>query len=290
MLTAVLLLAFAVDQKVDLPVKHLAFKDGVSFREGARGMGDAFPYLRVHYPHGRVPEQLTPKNLHGILDGKITTKQAAYEVVRLFVAGVPVEATQPLLTAAGKLELKHLGMGITPRSERRAIEKKDDVWLVSFVAYEMDRMLQLVQIDAKVTAGGKVEIKRTPIIHGPMTSWQTTVIDGQDDGGKDEAMRAEAKLARSAYAKALKAKRDLDTAFAIARLRLTPREIEDLWPGKRRPFGSGVIIVGFDLADGTTVIYDASGKDRPIPYLVHARDAKGPMKWGTTLHRLAALR
>ncbi|MHC4448914.1 MAG: hypothetical protein ACYS0E_02065 [Planctomycetota bacterium] len=287
---AILLLTLAADKTVDLPVRHLKFKKGVSFSEGTRGMRDAFPYLRVNGP---ARTQLTPKSLPSLLDGEIESKEAAYEAVRLFVAGVPVEDGKLLIAEGEKLskELKLLRVKLAaaPKSWKRVVEKQLGGWTVRFVAFEMDNVLQLVRIDAAVTTHGDLRIRRVPIIEGPVTVWQSMVINGESDGG-EEKMRAEAKLARVRYAKALQPPRDLDTAFAIARLRLTPAQISDLWPGKRRSLGSGLRIVGVDLKGGTCAIYDATVPDRPISSLLHNKDARSPMRRGTTLHRLAALR
>jgi hypothetical protein len=253
-------------------------------------MRDAFPYLRVNGP---ARAQLTPKSLPSLLAGEIQSKEAAYEAVRLFVAGVPVDDGKLLIAEGEKLtkELKFLRVKLAaaPKSWKRIVEKKLGGWIVRFVAFEMDNVLQLVRIDAAVTTHGDLRIRRVPIIEGPMTVWQSMVINGESDGS-DEKMRAEAKLARARYAKALQPPPDLHTAFAIARLRLTPAQIADLWPGKRRPLGSGLRIVGVDLKGGTCAIYDATAPDKPISYLLHGKNALGPMRRGTTLHRLAALR
>ena len=296
-LLALLLLVVAAPERVDLPLAHLTFKEDVRFVEGTRQLGDAFPYLAVQRAGETRPSDLTPATLGACLAGEITTPEAAYEAVRLFVAGVPVEDGKPLLEAAAKLRKEMRAQEIrfphaAPASWKRSVEKTEAGWTVRFVAYEMDRILQLVSIRATVSRAGKVEIDRSAIVQGPMTVWQTAVVADGENGGLDreKAMRDDADLARPRFARALRAPRDLDTAFAIARLRLTPDQIEEVWPGERRVIGSGRKIVAVDLEGGTTAVYDATDASAPIAYLLHTRIGSKPIGTGKTLHRLAAQR
>lgn len=295
---ALLLLLATAPQSVDLPFEHLPFRKGLRIVEGPRQLGDAFPYLSVQSEDGKRSTELTPKSLAACLSHGIGSAQAAYEAVRLFVAGVPVENGKPLLEEAAKLrpELRIQKVEFPndpPKSWKRSVEESEDGWTVFFVAYEMDRILQLVSIRASVTKAGKLDIRRTVIFRGPMTSWQSAVLGDADGGGfdRDRVMRTEAARARARFAKALAARRDLDTAFAIARLRLTPAQIEDLWPGKRRVVGSGRRIVAVDLVGGTSAVYDATETDAPIAYLFHTRAEKDkPFGFGERIHRLAVQR
>jgi len=295
---ALLLLLAPPPRTIDLPVRHLACKEGVEFLEGTRGLNDSFPYLSVRVPKAKRAVDLTPDNLRAVLDGKIESADAAYEAVRLFVAGVRVDDGGKLLAEAKKLkkELKHLPieLGREPDNWRRVVVRTEEGWQVGFFAYEMDRVLRLVRIDATVKADGAMRIGRKRVFEGPMTSWQTAVVDdeeGRAEGLRDqEEMRAEAELARRRYAAALRPKRNLATAFAIGRLRLTPKEIEDLWPGERRGVGSGLRLVAVDLDDGTEVFYDATVPTHPISYLGHGKRSDGPMRRGAVLHWLATVR
>ena len=82
---------------------------------------------------------------------------------------------------------------------------------------------------------------------------------------------------------------DLETAWSIARLRLKPDQIQELWPGEKKVVGSGLRLVAVDLDDGTSVVYDATVAKTPIRSMWHTKGATGPGKWGPELHRLSAV-
>ncbi|MHC4956153.1 MAG: hypothetical protein ACYTGZ_20100 [Planctomycetota bacterium] len=306
---------------LNLPVRHLKFAKGVTFKEGTRGLREAFPYIEALGARDRRGTALTPDSLKHFLDaplhatGKrhnaIKSKEAAIEAVRLFVAGplVRKEAKAKVMIAKAKelkKRIKHLDIKIPehrPKSyELTAEPMPRDVagrrpvrWKVSLVAFEMDTMLRLVHVDARVSSDGDIHIKRRPIIDGPMTSWQSGVVVGIDgmpaNGGadKDKKMRAEALLARREYAKALAPARDLDSAWAIARLMLTPEQVRDLWGKESRVVGSGLRLVAYDLKRGSSVVFDATVSTHPIQRFTHRRFAQtGLSGFGPVLHRFAA--
>jgi hypothetical protein len=303
--TIALLLLLAAPVHVDLPFEHLKFKEGVHFQEGSRGIGDAFPYLEAHVPKAARPVDLTPATLRGLLATKITTPEAAYEAVRLFVPGVPVENAMQngkrLIEEGKKLgkELNRLRVKLRHAPAKtpwkRRVEKTDEGWSVEFVAYEMDRVLRLAWIRATVKEDGTMKIERDLIIDGPPTVWQTALVE--DDAGKGDAdaqiraekeRKEEALLARRRFAAALGARRDRDTAFVIARLRLTPNQIADVWPRERIGVGSGRRLLGVDLIDGTLAVYDATDPKRPVTDFTIMKPGKGPLS-GTILLRLAVM-
>ncbi|MEM8884251.1 MAG: hypothetical protein AAGD14_09295 [Planctomycetota bacterium] len=270
-----------------LDVPGVAFREDVGITEGTRGLREAFPYLRAKRPGMARGEELTPENLHRFIP-PVRDEKAAYAAVRLFVAGIAVEKGDALITVGEELrkEFQHLKPKVdrkaSPADWSRRVERKADGWHVTFVAYEMDRLLQLVRIDAVVPESGPISMQRTPIVRGPMTSWQTAMINGQDDGflRREKEMQAEARDARRRYAEALRMPRTLDAAFAIGRLRLSPAEVRSLWPGKQIDLARGLNHGGYILADGTVVSFAARTVQSPIHTLIHRKN-KGPV-----LHRL----
>jgi len=279
----------AGDDSISIPFQHLKLKG--TLKEGHRGLGDIFPYIAI----GRA--DLTPKSLRADVD----SAGAALEAVRLFAAGPLVrdEATAKKMIETGsalKKKLKHLRVNVTahrPESYAPTAERTKDGWKVSFVAFEMDRMLGLVHFVATVSAEGQVQLTRKPIVDGPMTSWQTAMISTATAEQQEAAirrareMREEAVVARRVYAKALAPPCDLDTAWALARLRLSAADLEDLWGPHDRVVGSGVYLVARDLKGGGAITYDAGDKKRAILRMSHVREAPAPMRVGPTLHTLS---
>jgi len=295
----VLLLALPVwagDSTISIPLRHLKFKSPLT--EGQRGLTDVFPYIAAG------DAELRPETLSRALKGKIDSERAAIKAVRIFVAGPVVrdegkakKMIQNGINLMGKL--KHLRMKVLeyrPKSYKPTAVKGKLGWRVSLVGFEMDRMLRLVHIEAMVTVEGVVKIERKPIVDGPMTSWQTAMIAGASKDDQDAAirvqreMRDEAVLARRVYAKALAPACDLDTAWAIARLRLSAAQMEDLWGKHDRIVGSGVYLVARDLKGGGAIIYDAGDKTRAVLRMSHVREAPAPMRVGPVLHVLARAR
>jgi len=284
---------FAEPTEISVPVRHLKLKPGLD--ESERGLMEAFPYI------AGKQGVLKPETLPRFLKEDIASKEAAIEAVRLFAAGPLVrdEAKAKVMIEAGKLQvkkLKHLKVKVLdhrPKSYAPTATKWKDGWHVSLVAFEMDNMLRLVHIEAVVRSNGLVKLKRKPIVDGPMTSWQTAMISTASAAEqvaavkREQEMRREALRARKAYAKALAPARDLDTAWAIARLRLSASQIADLWRPHDRVVGSGVYLVAYFLKDGSAVIFDAGDKRRRVLRTSHVREAPGPMKVGPTLHVLS---
>ena len=285
--------ALAEDKTIAIPCAHLKLKDGLT--EGSRGLGDSFPYVAI----GR--EDLTPATLSKALTDPIDSGEAAIEAVRLFAAGPLVrdEAKAKTMIATGEglaKKFKHLKPKVTkhrPASYAPTAERTKEGWKVSLVAFEMDRMLGLVHFEATVTPEGKVTLARKPIVNGPMTSWQTAMISTatreQQEAAirREKEMRAEAVVARTTYAKALTPECDLDTAWAVARLRLSAAQIEELWGKFDRVVGSGVYLVARDLKGGTAIYYDGGDKKRPVRRITHVQSAPAPMRIGPELHRLS---
>jgi len=252
--TLLILLLAVPAAGLDLPFKHLQVGYGIEVVEGMRGLTDEFPYLAFRAPGETGSRQLVPANTGALLrtrlkaSGKMTdpilSKRAALAATRLFVAGVIVKdekKADELIKTARTLskELKHLPIRVhefRPKRWEPHVKRTDEGWIVTLVAFEMDRVLQLVQITANVPRNGRLEIRRKPIVTGPMTIWQSVLIADEDEDvqlARLKAMDEEALRARRCYAKSLLPPRSLDTAWAIARLRLTPRQIDDVWPGPK---------------------------------------------------------
>lgn len=134
------------------------------------------------------------------------------------------------------------------------------------------------------------DLKRTPIVDGPMTSWQSAPSGGADEVRVLEKMAKEAVVARERYARVVAPAKDLDTAFVFARLRLSPARIRQLWGEPARVVGSGRRIVAYDLAKGGAIVFDATDRERPVRDLSHVREAKAGGAPRTVLHRFAVAR
>jgi len=299
-LALLLLLAAPAPIQLDLPFEHLKWKEGVTFDEGARGIGNEFPYLDAKLPKAARPVAVTPQTLRGLLAEKITTPEAAYEAVRLFVPGVPVEDGKRLIEEGRKLqkELRRFKVKVAIEAGKqpwkRRIEKTEQGWSVEYVAYEMDRILRLVRIRGTVAEDGTVKLEREIVVEGPMTVWQTAVVGGEEADvdaqiRAEKEMREESLLARRRLAGALGARRDRATAFVLARLRLTPNQLADVWPKERLSVGSGRRLLGVDLVDGTVAVYDATDGKRPVTDFTIMKPGKGPLSW-TVLLRFAVMR
>ncbi|MHC4407996.1 MAG: hypothetical protein ACYS0E_12225 [Planctomycetota bacterium] len=311
MRTAVLLVSLlaAPATSLDLPFKHPKTGYSVEVVEGSRGLGDAFPYLAFRGHREERSRELIPANAGDMLltrlkaSGKWTDpilgERHALAATRLFVAGILVQdekRAEQLIATARVLskELKHLPVKVTefrPKSWAPKVERTKEGWTVTLVAFEMDRILQLVQITAKVPGSGKLVIEREPIVTGPMTVWQSAVIHGQDADmqiARLKAMDAEALLARRRYAKSLQAPRTLDTAWAIARLRLTPEQIDDLWPGPKQVPVANRLYSMMALEDGSWVAYTAGESGGTITDMRQTKKPTNGRDLGEVIRVLAA--
>jgi len=124
-------------------------------------------------------------------------------------------------------ELKHLEVKVTdhrPKSHAPSAKEIEDGFEVSFVAFEMDRMLQLVHVVARVKRDGTASLKRHPIVSGPMTSWQTAMLRMEEEDQQElaAAMEVEAEM---------RAEVERSAAAAFQRLRV-----------RRTAGGTGVLL------------------------------------------------
>ena len=308
----ILLVAFSVradlmrrpPKAIDLPFKTIQWKVPGAFVEGQRGLGDTFPYVALN------GIELTPKSLKSMLRDKITTTQAAIDVVRLFVAGplVTTEAKAKTMLEVGaalKKEFKYLPIKLSDHRPKSYLPSavawsKDEPtsWRVSLVAFEMDNVLRLVHVTAKVTAAGDITIKRQAMVDGPMTRWQSAAIGSwitHDQGGeaiKELFMRGEARVARERYAKALKPARDLDTAWVMARLRLGVVRIASLWGDHQRVVGRTRHLLTYDLKAGGAVVLSVANSVLGVQWFAHVKEAPAAKEGkrvdpGPVLHVLA---
>lgn len=292
-------------KRIDLPIKTISWNADVQFVEGQRGLGDTFPYIAI----GGV--ELAPSSLKNFVNEKIKTPQAAIDAVRLFVAGplVEDEAKAKKMLEAGaalKKKLKYLAIDLSGhRPESYAASavawSKDEAsaWRVSLVAFEMDRMLRLVHVTAKVTAAGEVTMTRHPMVNGPMMTWQTAMIVSDSKAEEraaveqQRAMRLEARAARRHYAKALTPDRTLDAAWTFARARLGGGEVADLWGEWDRVVGRGVAYKVYDLKGGGAVLYSDAHVRPGIVSFFHVKHVpankpgKPAPRIGPVLHILA---
>lgn len=259
---------------VDPVFDHLRLKKGVRLADSPRSLMETFPYL----------EGLKPETMPRFVEEVRDPKQAA-DVARLFVAGTIVsdkEQADRIVAKAQELakKLKHLQVDVTdyrPKSYTPSAKEIDGGFEVSLVAFEMDGMLQLVHVVARVKHDGTVSLKRRAIVSGPMTSWQTAMIETENkdprkiaaDMEAEAEARTEAVKARARYAEALKPARDLDTAWAIGRLALSLAQIEDLWGKPDRKTGSGLMIHLWKLDDGTAMVVGAGGPKARPSYVRH---------------------
>jgi hypothetical protein len=279
----------AGDDPVDPVFEHLRLKKGARLVDSPRSLMETYPYL----------EGVTPETLPRFVEEVRDLKQAA-DAARLFVAGTIVsdkEQADRIIATARELkkELKHLDVDVTeyrPKSYTPTAKDVDGGFEVSFVAFEMNGMLQLVHVVANVKRDGTVSLKRNAIVSGPMTSWQTAMLETEDqtpekiaaDMEAEAEARAEAVKARARYAKALKPARNLDTAWAIARLGLSLDQVEDLWGKPDRKTGSGLMIRLWKLDDGTAMVVGAGGPKARPSYIRHVESLQSMRK----LHSLYA--
>ena len=295
-------------EPIDIPTSALTFRKGVVFTEGLRGMGDAFPYVSARLPGDARGVDLSPKTLGRFVTG-VASDKAAIEAVRLFAGGTLVRdgaKAKLLIEEAGKLQKKIRLLPIKIHKHRPASyapvaapDKKTGGWNVSLVVFEMDNVLRLVHVRAAVSPKGAIKIERKSIIDGPMTVWQAAAIAGGEQSdielsaAQERRMRSEAVLARRRFAQVLRPKRDLDNAWAIARLRLSYLEIVDLWGEQSEIVTSGLRVVSYDLKGDNAVLFDATASRRPVYRMRHIRHVKRapPLsrEW-KILHRLSAER
>ncbi|MEM8884387.1 MAG: hypothetical protein AAGD14_09975 [Planctomycetota bacterium] len=288
-IACLLLVASAGDKTVTTPFDHLKLKP---LEEGTRGLRDAFPYLAV----GDM--QVRPETLPQVLESEIDSETAAIEALRLFAAGPVVRdaaSAQRVIDTGTKLQkqLKHLRLRLhdyRPAAYAPSAKRTKDGWTASLVAFEMDRRLRLVHLQAHIDAKGAMKITRKPIVDGPMTTWQVDFgAGGPNEAQLKEqlAMRREVLFARKAYATALRPRCTVGNAWAIARLRFLPPQLDDLWGPHDRVVGSGLYLVARDLDEGGAIVYDATSKQHPVYRVRWVKSAEGPMRVGKELGSFA---
>jgi hypothetical protein len=208
---------------VDLPWEHLALAEGVELAEAPRSLLEAFPYLlasRDPKPTGGY--HLTAGNLHHFLKGPVSSSEQALEAARMFVAGPLVTTAEAVerVVAQAKEQPRSLGIEIhdfRPKVYPPVIARAKDVWEVSFVAFAMIGRARLVHVKARVPEKGAITYAFQPIVDGPLLSWQTS---GDVDMEQENRNRAQARAAMLLFGKALQLNPGIDTAWALARVRL----------------------------------------------------------------------
>lgn len=299
---------------VDLPFAHIRLRSDLRLTEGPRSLSDVFPYLVVSEKtaSSATGYMLTSKNLGpflfqepqegGTVPAAVRTAEGAIEATRLFVAGPLVrtrDTAERIIAVGRELEgdSEHLSVKVTdhrpkhweatatPLPQDKSIHPTE-AWAVSLVAMEMDRTLRLVHVEAVVRARGEVDITRKPIVDGPMTSWQTASLGKptEADLRSEREMHAEAERARARYAKALHARRDLDTVWVVGRVVPDFERVKALLGEPDRDVGSGIHIQAYDLSGGTVGLFGETGG--PLLYVLQAASAKGPMQKSEILRAL----
>lgn len=297
---------------VTLPARALSFREGVRLAEGPRMLRDTFPYLVALEEEANVERGLAirPETLPALLaEGppiggsspvRIPSARAAIDAVRLFVAGPLVtdaETAERIVDTGGRLAegLRYLDVQVTehrpdawsPRATPvAALDKAAGTiarWDVSLVAFELDRRLRLVHVTAAVKPDGTIELEQTPIVDGPMTTWQTAVLGEYTEAMEQEqrAMVAEVDVARRAYAEALRPARTIGAFWPVVRVLHRMDDVRALFGAPDRDVGSGIHIWVYDLDDGTQVALGGS-EDR-IVYARHVRGATKPLAGFETL-------
>ena len=301
----------AARREVELPFRHLRPAPGVIVTEGVRGMRDAFPYLAVSHETATEGDRtaLAPARLGVLLASEpaaageapaaVRTPQAALEAVRVFVAGplVRTEAEGARVLATGRAlarELKYLRVEV---GETRppiwapvatAIPQADglrrtEAWAVTLVAFEVDRVLRLVHVEARVTADGAVSLTRTPLVEGPATIWQSAVTEARTEAeeGREKAMLDEVITARRRYAKALGQSRESWDVWTLARLVFDTGVLGQFLGEPDHVVGSGLRMPTFALDDGTFALFAAAPTRIVYAKRIHAVDSA--MRWGPVL-------
>ncbi len=233
-------------RRVDLPVRALRLAPTWRIEEGARSLRESFPYLRIALRlDAALPEevQLTPATLPKLLEPpredserRVTSRDAAFEAVRLFVAGPVVPdaaAAARVLAAARTARDAHPELGITVADElpERWEPQAEAVfspsarhqllhWDVALTALETNGSARLVRVTAEVLPDGTVTLRSDALVEGPALTWQSASFGAADAATR--AAEAEAQRARRAAAH--------DVLLAYGRALAAPRSVETLWP------------------------------------------------------------
>jgi len=208
---------------VDLPWEHLELAEGLELAEAPRSLREAFPYLLVSRdPKPAEGYHLTARNLHHFLKGPVSSGEQAFEAARTFVAGPLVTTAEAAERVVAQAMEQPGSLGIKihdyrPKAHQPLIVRAQDAWEVSFVAFEMVGRARLVHVKARVPEKGEITYAFQPIVDGPLLSWQTA---GEVDMEQEKRDRARARAAMLLFGKALQLKPGIDTAWALARVRL----------------------------------------------------------------------
>ena len=154
------------------------------------------------------------------------------------------------------------------------------------VAFEMDGILRLVKITARVYTDGRMELKRTSIVDGPYTNWQTGVAMGRESeaAATDADMRAEVERARKLFFAALQPERTLENLWAVSRVTTDARGVRALFGAPAQKPGGPRLAV-YKLADQTEMHFWLDR--RRIKKVVHQEPKTDHWKVARTLHRVA---
>ena len=260
---------------VDLPWEHLELAQGVMIAEAPRSLLEAFPYLLASRdPKPKDGYHLTARNLHHFLKGPVSSSEQAFEAARTFVAG-PLVATAEAaarVVEQAKEQPRSLGIEIhdyRPKVYPPVIARAKDGWEVSFVAFEMVGRARLVHVRARVPEEGEIAYAFQPIVDGPLLSWQTA---GEVDMEQEERKRARARAAMLLFGKSLRLEPGIDTAWALARVRLHGMdEVRTLLGTPSRKWSPIAMLSHYVLADSTITFAckrpDEPGDPEPIEHV-----------------------
>lgn len=260
---------------VDLPWTHLELAEGVKLAEGPRSLLERFPYLLASREEDpKEGYHLTPANLGQFLKGPIDSDEKAFEAARLFVAGPLVRSAEAAERAIARARKQPRSLDIAihdyrPQTYQPVIKVQKDGRHVSFVAFEMLGRARLVHVEARVQADGKVFLEFEPIVDGPQLSWQTS---GDVDLEAEKQARARAREALLAMGEALQMEPDIDTAWALARVRLhTMGEARRLLRDPTRKWGRKAKMFQYIRGDSTITFAckrgDEPGDSEPIDHV-----------------------
>lgn len=260
---------------VDLPWKHLELAEGVTLSEGPRSLLERFPHiLASREAEPKEGYHLTRRNLRHFLKGPIDSAEKAFEAARFFIAGPLVTSAEAAERAIAQAREQPRSLGITisgdrPKTYRKVIEPAKDGWHLSFVAFEMVGRVRLVHVKARVQAAGKIEYKFEPIVDGPQLSWQTS---GDVDMEKEKRERAQARAALMLMGKALQLEPGIDTAWALARVRLQRMdEVRKLLGMPTREWGRTAKMWQYVRGDSTITFAckrtDEKGDSEPVDHV-----------------------
>ncbi|MHC4732203.1 MAG: hypothetical protein ACYS6Z_16665, partial [Planctomycetota bacterium] len=199
------------------------------------------------------------------LKGPISSAEQAFEAARSFVAGPLVATAEAAERVVAQAKEQPASLGIVihdyrPEVFAPVIARAKDAWEVSFVAFEMVGRARLVHVKARAPEKGAITYAFQPIVDGPLLSWQTS---GEVDMEQEARERAQARAVLMLFGKALRLEPGIDTAWALARVRLqTMDEVRQLLGTPSRKWGRTAKMWQYVLAD-STITFACKRNDEP---------------------------